>query len=240
LAGARALARAAADGASPNIPPRTLNVARLPTEATDASPGEGNSSLLLGLLLGLFVGGVLMVFLERADARADDPADVEDALGLPATRLTNRTLGSQVALAERWRSTAAREPASVAFVPVSARGEGAAGTAADALAAAGEARGARVAVRPAAGPVREPVPVGAAEPIPGDSELDVVITPTARPGSEPSGEGVGISSDVVVLVVRKGDRLRAARERLHALSSLGIEVERILFVPRNLAVQREA
>jgi capsular polysaccharide biosynthesis protein len=241
LAGARAFAENAADGGSPNIPPKTLNVARLPTEAMSDGPGQGSSSLLLGLILGLFVGGIAMVFLERADARADDPADAEDALGLPATRLTNRTLGSQVALAERWRSMATREPACVAFVPASAAGERVADIAANALAAAARERGARVAVRPATEQVREPVPVGAVDPIPGDTaELDVAITPTARPGSEPSGEAVGISSDVVVLVVRTGDRLRAARERLNALKGLGIEVERILFVPRNLAVPQDA
>lgn len=241
LAGARALAEEATDGGTPNIPPRTLNVARFPTEAASESPGQGNSSLLLGLLLGLFVGGVAMVFLERADARADDPADAEDALGLPATRLTDRTLGSQVALAERWRSMAAREPACVAFVPASPAGERVAESAANALAAAARERGARVAVRPASEQVRELVPVGAADAIPGNiADLDVAITPTARPGSEPSGEAVGISSDVVVLVVRTGDRLRAARERLNALKSLGIEVERILFVPTNLAVAQEA
>jgi capsular polysaccharide biosynthesis protein len=241
LAGARALAQDAADGGSPNIPKKTLNVARFPTEATSNGPGQGSSSLMLGVLLGLFVGGIAMVFLERADARADDPGDAEDALGLPATRLTNRTLGSQVALAERWRSMAAREPACVAFVPASASGERVADSAANALAAAARERGARVAVRPATEQVREPVLVGAADAIPGDAaDLDVAITPTARPGGEPSGEAVGISSDVVVLVVRKGDRLRAARERLNALKGLGIEVERILFVPRNLAVPQDA
>jgi hypothetical protein len=196
-------------------------VARLPAEAVHSTPGQGTSGLLLGLVLGLFVGGVLMVFLERSDARADDPGDVEDALGLPATRLTNRTLGSQVALAERWRTNASREPATVALVPATARGERAAESAAGVLGAE---------------QVRERVLPGG-ELGEGDGR-GVVLTPAARPGREPSGEAVGISSDVVVLVVRKGDRLRAARERLHALGSLGIEVERILFVPGRLSAPR--
>jgi capsular polysaccharide biosynthesis protein len=241
LAGARALAELATDGGSPNIPPKTLNMARAPVEAVDASPGDGRSSLLLGILLGLFVGAVAMVFLERADARADDPADLEDALGVPATRLTKRTLGSQVALAEHWRTAASHEPASVAFVPVSGRGEAAAESAAEALATAAWQRGLRVGTRAPGEQVREPLPVAiGAEEQPGDTGLDLAIMPTARPGGEPSGESVGISSDVVVMVVRKGDRLRAARERAQALASFGIEVERILFVAGNLRVARDA
>jgi len=60
----------------------------------------------------------------------------------------------------------------------------------------------------------------------------VLIEPAAGPGREPSGESVALSSDVVVLVARKGDPLRAASRRLAGLRSLGIEVERVLVVPR--------
>jgi hypothetical protein len=62
----------------------------------------------------------------------------------------------------------------------------------------------------------------------------VSIAPAAAPGREPSGESVGLSSDVVVLVSRKGDRLRKIESRLRALQGLGIELERALLVPRRL------
>jgi hypothetical protein len=65
----------------------------------------------------------------------------------------------------------------------------------------------------------------------------MVIAPAAGPGEEPSGESIGLSSDVVVLVVRRGDRLSKARARLASLRGLGIEVERVLVAPRRMRIR---
>jgi hypothetical protein len=61
-------------------------------------------------------------------------------------------------------------------------------------------------------------------------ETDVVLEPSAGPGREPSGESLALSSDVVVLVARRGEPLRRVAGRLAELRSLGIEVERTLLV----------
>jgi capsular polysaccharide biosynthesis protein len=206
VAGARALAAAVDDNSSPNIPGQTLNSVQLPTEPLADTPGGDAAGLLAGLLLGAFLGGVLMVFLERADARGDDDRDFEDAAGLPATSLGRRAAGPQGALIERWESLAAEEPARVALVPAARGAERAAERAASALELAARGRG-----------------------------RDLELTPAAGPGREPSGESVGLSSDVVALVTRKGDPLRGVAKRLAELNSFGIEVERILVVPRHMA-----
>jgi capsular polysaccharide biosynthesis protein len=203
--GARALAAAVDDNTSPNIPRRTLNPVELPSEPLADTPGGDAAGVLAGLLLGAFRGGVLMVFLERADARGDDDRDFEDAIGLPATSLGRRTAGPQGALIERWEALASSDPARVGFVPVGRGAEKAAQRAADVLGQAARAHDREIAFEPAAGP-----------------------------GREPSGESVGLSSEVVVLVARKGDPLRAAEKRLAELRSFGIEVERLLVVPRRL------
>jgi capsular polysaccharide biosynthesis protein len=205
VAGARELAAAVDDNTSPNIPGKTLNPVRLPTEPLADTPGGDAAGLLAGLLLGAFLGGVLMVFLERADARGDDDRDFEDATGLPATSLGRRSAGPQGALIERWESLASSEPARVGFVPAARGAEKAAQRAAEVLGRAARAHDREIAFEPAAGP-----------------------------GREPSGESVGLSSDVVVLVARKGDPLRATEKRLAELRSFGIEVERILLVPRRM------
>jgi capsular polysaccharide biosynthesis protein len=203
--GARALAAAVDHNTSPNIPRNTLNPVELPSEPLADTPGGDAAGVLAGLLLGLFLGGVLMVFLERADSRGDDDRDFEDATGLPATSLGRRSAGPQSALVERWESLSSSDPARVGFVPAVRGAEKAAERAADALGQAARMLDREIAIEPAAGP-----------------------------GREPSGESVGLSSDVVVLVARKGDPLRSAEKRLAELRSFGIEVERVLVVPRRL------
>jgi capsular polysaccharide biosynthesis protein len=201
--GVRALARAVDDGTSPNIPPKTLNPVRLPDEPlAGGAPGGDSAGLLAGLLLGLFLGGVLMVFLERADSRADADREVEDATGLPATLLGRRSVGPNAALVERWDGLSSREPSRVALIPASRGAERATNQVAAALGQ--EARQRR--------------------------GTEVVFEPSAGPGREPSGESVALSSDVVVLVARRGEPLRRVAGRLAELRSLGIEVERTLIV----------
>src|SRR5699024_5492479 len=113
--------------------------------------------------------------------------------------------GPQGALIDRWESLSSSDPARVGFVPAGRGAEKAAERAAEVLGRAARAHDREIAFEPAAGP-----------------------------GREPSGESVGLSSDVVVLVARKGDPLRAAEKRLAELHSFGIEVERVLLVPRRL------
>jgi capsular polysaccharide biosynthesis protein len=213
--GARALAHAVDNGTSPNIPRKTLNPVRLPDDPlAGGTPGGNAAWLLAGLLAGLFLGGVLMLFLERADSRADADRDVEDATGLPATSLGRRSAGAETALVERWDGLSTREPSRVAFVPVSRRAERVARHASASMAAAARRGG-------------------------HDRGPELVIEPAAGPGREPSGESVGLSSDVVVLVARKGEPLRRVTSRLAELRSLGIEVERTLVVSPRLRADHD-
>jgi capsular polysaccharide biosynthesis protein len=237
--GARALARAVGQGASPNVPPATTSLVRLPSKPRGDTAGADLTALIVGILLGLFLGGVLMIFLERADARADGSDEVEQVLRLPVTPLGSRSVGSQVALIERWARCAAGESARVAFVPATRRAAGPSLAAAEALAAAARRRGHDVVVERAVGtrvPHLEPAYANGGGPDVQDEfgAQTVSIAPAAAPGREPSGESVGLSSDVVVLVSRKGDRLRKIESRLRALQGLGIELERALLVPRRL------
>lgn len=239
VAGARSLARAVDDGASPNIPRRTIGVVRMASRPSAGTPGGGGSPAVLvaGLLVGLFLGGVAMVFLERADARGDDDRDFEDGLGLPATALGRRSVGPQVALLDRWGQLAARAPARIAFVPATRPAARPARHAADALAEAACERGRYVAVE-AGVPTLEPVMVAGGDGLLVEAPPEaLVIAPASGPGGDPSGESIGLSSDVVVLVVRRGDSLSKASARLAALRGLGIEVERILVAPRRMRIR---
>jgi capsular polysaccharide biosynthesis protein len=241
--GARALARAVDEGKSANVPKATTSLVRVPSARSDDAPGSELASALIGGLLGLFVGGVLMIFLERADARADGSDELERVLRLPVTKLGRRSVGPQVALIERWGRYAARERVRVAFVPATRRAAGPTSGAAEALAAAARRRAHDVVVERGFAtrlPQLEPAYAqggGTA----GEQEVGaqtVTIAPAAGPGREPSGESVGLSSDVVVLVTRRGDRLRKVESRLRALQGLGIEVERALLVPRSIRQKR--
>jgi hypothetical protein len=123
-------------------------------------------------------------------------------------------------------------------VPVTRRAQAAARRAAEALAEAACERGRYVVVDEAvSAPVLELATGGGAEEAydrsdaPGDP---TVLAPAAAPGRDPSGEIVGLSSHVVVLVARRGDPLRKAQARLASLRGLGIEVERTLVVPRRV------
>jgi len=237
VTGARSLARAVDRGVSPNVPDGTMGIVRLPSEPLAATPGGDAAGLLAGLLLGLFLGCVTMVFLERADARGDDERDFADALGLPSTTLGRRSVGPQVPLIDRWEQVAARAGPRVALVPVTRRAQAAARRAAEALAEAACERGRYVVVDEAvSAPVLELATGGGGEAYdrsdaPGDP---TVLAPAAAPGRDPSGEIVGLSSHVVVLVARRGDPLRKAQARLASLRGLGIEVERTLVVPRRV------
>jgi capsular polysaccharide biosynthesis protein len=119
---ARAGARAAAEGASGREPaaasvtPGTLSVVRLADES-DESTDFGLLALALGALLGLGLGIILMLALERADPRLDEPRDVQELTGIPASRLDDLTPGRAAALLERWHALAGKQSARVAIVP---------------------------------------------------------------------------------------------------------------------------
>jgi capsular polysaccharide biosynthesis protein len=240
--GARALAHALSHGASRNVRRATIGIVRVPNEPL-GSAGGGATGVAIGAILGLFMGGVIMIFLERADARADRFRELEDAIGLPVTELGKRSVGPQVALVERWRSLAARDPARVALIPANRRSEDAAVAAAEALAMAARERGHDVSVERvmAAAGARMGELVGpGGEPLAEDEggATAVRLVPSAGPGREPSGESIGLASDVVVLVQRAGAPLRQASARIDTLRGLGIQVERGLLVPRRLRAPR--
>jgi capsular polysaccharide biosynthesis protein len=99
---------------SPNIAPHSLSLVHLPTHAT---PSQGIMTIVtLGTILGLFVGIILLVALERADPRIDDEHILSEHAGCPVTLVSNLSNEAAAAVVERWRqlSQAARHPRAAA------------------------------------------------------------------------------------------------------------------------------
>lgn len=119
LRGATAAVRAVT-GESPralSIPPDVLEVIRAPRITASPSTGISPTSLVVGGILGLFLGVVLAMGLERSDRRIDSTDDLSSALGgTPATALRRGSNGLTPALVERWSEIARTSPPSVAMV----------------------------------------------------------------------------------------------------------------------------
>lgn len=219
VAGARAFARAVsgADPVSPNLAPGSLSIVRLPEATGGAAGSQIRGAIPIGVVLGLALGLVLVVARERADRRIDDPADLAEELGCPATSLRALSDAAAATLLRRWRALDGdRSTTRVALVGVGRPASAVADAVADRLALAGRETEIPTAVLHGWGPGGD-----AAGP-----EV-VVVVPN---GSGP--EGAALASDLVVLLVREGDRASAVRAASSGMRGLGREPTWALLAPR--------
>jgi capsular polysaccharide biosynthesis protein len=106
---------------TPNIAPNSLSIVHLPTHATTS---HGIMTIVtLGAILGLFVGIILLVALERADPRVDDEHILSEHAGCPVTSVGKLSNEAAVAVVERWRQLSHAARPTIALVPISSRAE---------------------------------------------------------------------------------------------------------------------
>ena len=161
-------------------------------ESPSAAPGV---TLPVGALLGLCLGIVLMLALERADPRVDDPEQLEEEFRCPSILIDEVVPSMAAALLERWSVLTGRDSPTVALIPASPDLEAAtAGLASKLVSQAGE--------------------VGEG---PNAMTVGIRLVIGRYPGADLSGASLAASSDGVVLVTTEGaglDSVRATRQAL--------------------------
>jgi capsular polysaccharide biosynthesis protein len=142
----------AVTGAQPvtrNVRPHSLSIVHLPSHVT-ASKGAG-TIVPLGAILGLFVGIILLVALERADPRIDHEDDLSAHAGCPVTSVSELSHEAAAAIVHRWRMLTHAQRPTIALVPTSSRAERALPALLNFLAGAGRADRIHFVVCPARG-----------------------------------------------------------------------------------------
>jgi hypothetical protein len=217
--GARALAAAVTGSApaSPTIKAREFTLVRV--AAAESPSSNAAVTLPIGALLGLCLGIVLLLALERANPRVDDPAFLEDELRCPVYDVDEVTPSLAGALLERWRALGGGGHPTVALIPASAAAEAATAGLAQRLTAYGAAA-ADEDDELRSGPLR------------------LVIG--REPSADAAAAAVAARSDVVVLVALQGQPLSALREACHALDTFEAPVQWGLLVRRSARRRLEA
>jgi hypothetical protein len=208
--GARALADAVAGPrpASTTLRPGTFTLVRVAkAESPSANPAV---TLPIGAVLGLCLGLVLLLALERASPRVDDAAFLEDELRCPVYVVDDVTPSLAGSLLERWRALGGGGQPTVALIPASVGVEKATAGLAERLTAQAGADDDRSAL--VGGPLR------------------VVIG--RDPAQDPAGASVAARSDVAVLVVDQGEPLARVRAACRALDTFEVPVQWALLLRR--------
>lgn len=208
--GAAALGRAVSGPSpvSPSITPRTLSLVRVREAETPSS--DAAVTLPVGALLGLCLGVVLLMALERADPRIDDPDMLSEELHCPAFRVGEVTPSLATTLFERWRVLGGGDRPTVALTAASRELEPATAQLADQLVIQGT------------GSQNGPSPLSGG--------LKIVLGPA--PSENVSGAGVAARSDVTVLVVSEGDRLANLRSTRKVLDDFEAPAQWALLLTR--------
>jgi capsular polysaccharide biosynthesis protein len=117
VAGARAglLSLTGGNPVSPNIAPRSVGVVQFPARATASK--NVTSSVVVGVLLGLGLGALLVIALERGDPRIEDADELEGFLGCPVSAFEPLSDVGVHALVDRWRVIAGETAIRVALLP---------------------------------------------------------------------------------------------------------------------------
>jgi capsular polysaccharide biosynthesis protein len=185
------------------IPQGSLVVVRSPREASSTSKPFG-AALPIGVILGLFLGAILVVAWERADARVDDAVTLGEVAGCPASNLDLLSTASMAALLDRWHALANTRAVRVALIGVR-RGQLTATTdAAEQLVLAGRVEGRDVATA-------DERSVG----------HEMVIIAAGAPGGDESGESIALSSSLTVLVAPMSVRASDVRAAAATLRQFG-------------------
>jgi capsular polysaccharide biosynthesis protein len=204
------------------IPKGSLVVVRAPREATSTSKPFG-AALPIGILLGLFLGAILVVSWERADARVDDAVTLGEEAGCPASNLDLLSPASMAALLDRWEALAGESGPRVALIGVR-RGQIAVTTSVtEQLVLAGRVEGRQVATEGERF-------TGDRQTIPGDLRRDgrrrneggeMTLVPAGAPGGDEAGESLALSSALTILVAPMSVRLSEVRAAAATLRQFG-------------------
>ena len=100
---------------SPNIAPRSVGVVQFPGRVTASK--NVTSSVVVGVLLGLGLGALLVIALERGDPRIEDADELEAFLGCPVSSFEPLSDVGVQALIDRWRVIAGEIAIRVALLP---------------------------------------------------------------------------------------------------------------------------
>jgi capsular polysaccharide biosynthesis protein len=103
---------------SESIGADSMRVVRAPSRDQGFSTDQTISpaaSLALAVILGLFLGIVVLIAWERADPRIDEPGDVELASQVPASRLNDLSESARAALVQRLAGQGAGSAGSAAI-----------------------------------------------------------------------------------------------------------------------------
>lgn len=217
--GARALAAAVTGPtpASPTIKAREFTLVRV---GKAKSPSANAAvTLPIGALLGLCLGIVLLLALERANPRVDDPAFLEDELRCPVYDVDEVTPSLAGALLERWRAMGGGGHPTVALMPATGAAE---------AATAGLAQ--RLTARGAAAADEDDELLG--------GPLRLVIG--REPSADAAAASVAARSDVAVLVAMQGQPLSALRAACQALDNFEVPVQWALLLRRSARRALEA
>jgi capsular polysaccharide biosynthesis protein len=172
----------------------------------DAMPSRRylSSAAWLGVVLGLFFGGGLIVVLERSDRRVSDPTALRRLLGVPSTDLDGAIPATAELVVARWAELRAFvRPMSVACVPESTAG--------------------RLTAERAVAKLVELVPTLVARDAE-DAGFDTaaVLTATAVPGYDGTAEQLALTLDATILVVARGSREQDVLDASRQLHDLGV------------------
>lgn len=252
LLGARTAVRALT-GSSPaavSVPADGLEVVREARITATPSSGVSTGALAVGAVLGLFLGIVLAIGLERSDRRVESVEDLRAALGgLPVTALLRRGETLTPALMERWRDLAHHEAPLVAIVSTdglqSRRLEDITARAPSGSGARGGAAGAEPDEldvelgRPALGNrtrtlehSRGDLRTRALESVPardgivsdgGEAREDVRLVVGGPLGTDGNAEMVAQKTDMTVIAVRRGARERDVSSDVALLEQYGVK-----------------
>jgi capsular polysaccharide biosynthesis protein len=208
---------------SDSIGPDAIGVVRAPSRDQGFSTDQTISpatSIALAIILGLFLGVVVLVAWERADPRVDEPGDVELAVNMPASSLNGLSGSARAALVQRLMGQGgAGHGAKLALLPSGDGQSAELQDAGDALAAA--SAGVADGVAGATGVAPEVVLGGT-----GPQELDTLRAAEA-----------GVAR---VVVAQEGMRVARLVAAIHHYERLGLDPQWVLLVKRAGRSRRRA
>jgi capsular polysaccharide biosynthesis protein len=214
--GARALADALAgpNPASPNF--NGVGLSRLPDKAT--SSDSTGKTLPLGAFLGLCLGIVLVIALERSGGRIENVEDAESEVGAPGASLERLSSEALVALTARWAELSKSTPARIAVISAAPGYRSVTNDVAEVLHSTLQSLDSE-----------DRMTAGVAQPI--------VFVPAGAPGTYEAGEAAVHSGAVTVMVVPQGAAIRDVRRSLTFLRDFGTTPQWTLFASERV-VQR--
>ena len=209
--GARAMVQAVlARSAWKTIRRGSLVLVRPPDRPSHQSAGT-LTPLVVGLFCGIFLSIVLLVGLERSDARIDDVAELGAESPCPVSAIDERSKGTIVAVLERWRRLLDKPVGQIAILPCTPSLARRANEVVSLLAQVRDESSENSSGRDAE-PGKLWFKVGDA------------------PGSEGAGEALALEADLTVLVVGEGTRVRDVRGAIDVLSQFGVSPAWMFFV----------